>query len=96
MNKSDLIDAVAEKTDVAKADVSRVLEALFGKAGVLGNELRKGGKVQISGFGSFQVRKRPARAGTDPRTGHAIQIRAAVVPVFRPGQGLKETLNRKR
>lgn len=96
MNKSDLIDALADKTEVPKADVSRVLEALFGDAGVVGNELRRGGKVQISGFGSFQVRKRPARAGTDPRTGHAIQIKAAIVPVFRPGQALKETLNRKR
>jgi len=96
VNKSDLITAVAGRTDLPKADVQRVIEALFGEAGVVGTELRRGGRVQISGFGSFQVRKRPARTGTDPRTGDVIQIKAAIVPVFRPGQALRDGVNRRR
>lgn len=96
MNKAELIDALVEGARLKKADVVRTVEALFGTTGVIAAGLKRGERVQITGFGSFLARKRAARAGRDPRSGKAIQIPASVVPGFRAGAALKEALNHKR
>lgn len=96
VNKSDLIEALCRRASLSRAQASRVVDLLFGADGLIASELRRGGRVQITGFGTFLVRKRPARIGRDPRTGAPIPIKAALAPLFRAGQGLKDTLNRKR
>ena len=90
MNKSELIDHMATQADISKAAATRALEALID--GVK-STLKKNDSVSIVGFGTFAVTKRPARAGRNPRTGAEIKIKAAKVPKFRPGKGLKDHLN---
>jgi DNA-binding protein HU-beta len=89
VNKSELIDHIAKQADISKAAAGRALEAMIG--GVK-STLKKGGTVSIVGFGTFAVSKRAGRTGRNPRTGAAIKIKAAKVPKFRPGKGLKDTL----
>ncbi len=96
MNKAELIEALVDRGSLKKADAARVIEALFGTGGLIATELKRGGRVQITGFGSFLARKRLARTGRDPRSGRAIPIKASMAPLFRAGQALKEVLNRKR
>jgi DNA-binding protein HU-beta len=93
VNKAELTDALANQLDMPKTDAARAVEALFGTDGIIAGELKAGRKVQITGFGSFQSRKRAARTGRNPRTGEDIQIAAANMPTFRAGQGLKDALN---
>ena len=90
MNKTELIDLIAQQADISKAAAARALEAMIG--GVQ-STLKKGGSVSIVGFGTFAVTKRAARTGRNPRTGAEIKIKAAKVPKFRPGKGLKDALN---
>lgn len=96
MNKSDLVNALASKTKSSKADAFRMVEAIFAPNGLIAGELKKGAKVQITGFGNFETRKRGARKGRNPRTGKEILIKASVAPVFRAGKGLKEVVGRKK
>ena len=93
VNKTELQEALASAANLSKADAARAIDALFGTGGVIAAELKKGGKVQITGFGSFVARQRAARTGRDPRTGNALQIAAATVPAFKAGQALKDALN---
>jgi DNA-binding protein HU-beta len=95
VNKSDLVDALASKTKMSKAEAGRTVDALFSSAGIIAGELKKKGKVQITGFGNFETRKRGARKGRNPRTGKEITIKASVAPVFRAGKGLKDVVNKK-
>ncbi len=95
MNKSELMDAIASRAEISKADATRAVEALFSSDGIIAGELAKGGKVQITGFGSFVARARAARTGRDPRTGQSLQIAAATVPAFKAGQALKDAVNKK-
>lgn len=91
MNKSDLVDALADRTGMTKADASRATDALFGTDdGIILEALKKGNRVQITGFGTFEARDRKARTGRNPRTGETIQIAATKTPAFRAGKGLKE------
>lgn len=90
MNKAELIDRIAAQADISKAAATRALEALIG---TVKTTLKNGGSVSIIGFGTFAVSKRVARAGRNPRTGAAIKIKAAKVPKFRAGKGLKDFLN---
>jgi DNA-binding protein HU-beta len=96
VNKQDLIGTVAKRLDVTRARAAEITELLFAADGVIASELRRGGKVAISGFGSFEIRKRAARQGRNPRTGKAINIKASTVPAFRAGKALKDLINRKR
>jgi DNA-binding protein HU-beta len=96
VNKSDLVRALAARTKMSKVDAGRTVEALFAPNGVIAGELRKGSKVLISGFGNFEVRKRAARRGRNPRNGREIQIKASVATVFRAGKGLKEVVGRRK
>ncbi len=90
MNKSELIDAIAKSADISKASAGRALDAALG---AIKGSLKKGQGVTLVGFGSFYAGKRAARSGRNPRTGAAIQIKAAKVPKFRPGKALKDALN---
>ncbi len=90
MNKSELIEAIADKADVPKAQASRVLDAM---ASVVGDALAEGNQVSMVGFGTFLVRERPARSGRNPRTGETIQIAASKSPSFKAGKALKDSVN---
>lgn len=90
MNKTELIEHIANKADISKAAATRALEALIG--GVK-TTLKKGDSVSIVGFGTFAVTKRASRSGRNPRTGATIKIKSAKVPKFRPGKALKDHLN---
>ena len=91
MNKTELIDELASSSNLTKADAQRAVDALFDpSAGIIAGTLKKGEKVQITGFGTFESRKRSARMGRNPRTGERIQIPASVSPAFRAGKGFKD------
>ena len=96
MNKQDLIGALAKRLDVTRARAAEITEHFFAPDGVIATELRRGGKVAISGFCNFEIRKRAAREGRNPRTGKAIAIKASTIPAFRAGKALKDLVNRKR
>ena len=90
MNKTELIEHIANNADMPKAAAARALEATID---AVKKTLKKGGTVSLVGFGTFTVGKRAARTGRNPRTGTAINIKAARVPKFRPGKALKDALN---
>ncbi len=90
MNKNDLIDAVAERTSLAKSDAARAVEAVLA---TITDSLQKGDVVTLSGFGAFATKTRAARTGRNPRTGEAIQIAASRVPGFKAGKGLKDAVS---
>lgn len=91
MNKSDLVDALAGNTGMTKADAARAVDALFAPdKGIIAKSLKKGSRVQITGFGTFEAKKRKARTGRNPRTGETIKIAATKTPSFRAGKGLKD------
>jgi len=90
MNRQELIEALASKTNSTKADADRSIAALID---IVSSTLKKGDSVQLVGFGTFEVRKRAARAGRNPATGAAIKIKAAKVPAFKAGAGLKAAVN---
>ena len=92
MNKSDLIAAIAAKTGDTKKDAEATLNAFID---VVTESLAKEEKVQLVGFGSFEVRKRAARKGRNPQTKEEIKIPASKAPVFRAGKQLKELVNKK-
>jgi len=90
MNKSELIEHIAAKSDISKAAASRALESIVD---AVKKNLKKGNTVTLVGFGTFSASKRAARTGRNPRTGAAITIKAAKVPKFKAGKGLKDALN---
>lgn len=90
MNKSQLIDAVAEAADISKAAAGRAVDAVFD---AVANSLKDGHPVTLVGFGTFTVRERAARDGRNPRTGETIHIKASALPVFKPGKALKDAVN---
>ncbi len=93
MNKSELVDALANATGMTKSDAGRAIDALFSTdGGVIAKALRKGNRVQITGFGTFETKNRKARTGRNPRTGETIRIAATRTPGFRAGKGLKDAV----
>ena len=90
MNKSELIDLIAESADISKAKAGAALDAVV--SGVTG-ALKKGDTVSLVGFGTFSVKSRAARTGRNPQTGATIQIKASKVPGFKAGKALKEAVN---
>lgn len=90
MNKSELVNAVAEAADLSKADATRAVDAF---TDVVKDTLKKGDSISLVGFGTFNVRKRAARTGRNPRTNEVINIKASNVPGFKAGKGLKDALN---
>jgi len=94
MNKSDLVDALAEAADMSKTDATNAVDALFAPdSGVIAKALKGGTRVQITGFGTFESKHRKARQGRNPRTGETIQIKASNTPAFKAGKGLKDAIN---
>ncbi len=91
MNKTELVAAMAEQADMTKKDAEKALTAF---TEVVAKELRKGGKVQLVGFGTFEVAERAAREGRNPQTGETMQIAAAKAPKFKAGKALKDEVNR--
>ncbi|SDN37608.1 HU family DNA-binding protein [Alkalicoccus daliensis] len=89
MNKTELINAVAEKTDLSKKDATGAVDAVFD---IITSSLEKQEKVQLIGFGNFEVRERAARKGRNPQTGEEIEIPASNVPAFKPGKALKDAV----
>ena len=90
MNKSELIDAIAESADISKAAAGRALDATVASVTAA---LKKGEMVTLVGFGSFYIGERAERDGRNPQTGTAIKIKAAKVPKFRAGKTLKDAVN---
>ncbi len=90
MNKTELIAAVAEKSDLSKKDAEKAVNALVG---AIEEALKSGEKVQIVGFGAFEAKCRPARKGHNPLTGAEIDIPASKAPSFKAGKALKDALN---
>ena len=89
MNKAELIDAVAEGADISKADATRAVDTVVDQ---ITKALKKGDQVTLVGFGTFAVKDRAARTGRNPRTGATIKIKAAKVPKFSAGKGLKSAV----
>lgn len=90
MNKTDLINAIAEKTELSRKDSEKVLKAFID---VVTEELQKGEKVQLVGFGTFEVSERPARVGRNPQTKEQMTIEASKAPKFKAGKALKDAVN---
>ncbi|NPV92629.1 MAG: HU family DNA-binding protein [Firmicutes bacterium] len=90
MNKAELVSSVAEKADLTKKEAERVVNAVFAS---VEEALANGDKVQLVGFGTFEVREREARKGRNPQTGQEISIPATKVPAFKAGKALKDSVN---
>ena len=90
MNKAELIAAVAEKAEISKKDAEKAVKAF---TDVVSEELVNGGKIQLVGFGTFEVSERPAREGRNPRTGETMTIAATKTPKFKVGKALKDMVN---
>ena len=90
MNKQELVSSVAEKSGLTKKDSEKAVNAVFAS---IEQSLAKGDKVQLVGFGTFEVRKRAARKGRNPQTGAEIKIAAAKVPAFKAGKALKDSVS---
>ena len=92
MNKTELIAAVAQKSDLTKKDAEKAVKAVFE---AISDSLTQGDKVQIIGFGTFEVRQRKAREGRNPRNNAPLQLEASQTPAFKAGKQLKALVNNK-
>ena len=90
MNKTEFVAAIAEEAGISKADAAKAVKAF---TDVVVEEMKKGEKIQLVGFGTFEVSNRAARTGKNPQTGKAIKIAASKAPKFKAGKALKETVN---
>ena len=90
MNKTELVAAIAERTELTKKDADQALKAFID---VVGDELSKGEKIQLAGFGTFEVSKRAAREGRNPQSGAPMKIAASKAPKFKAGKALKDYIN---
>ena len=91
MNKAELVAAIAEKTELSKKDSEKALKAFID---VVTEELTKGEKIQLVGFGTFEVSERAAREGRNPQTGETMSIPASKAPKFKAGKALKDVINK--
>ena len=87
MNKTELIDAVAQATDLSKVASGKAVDAVLA---AIGKSLRNGESVVLTGFGTFSIRERPARTGHNPKTGQQMEIKASKAPVFKAGKTLRD------
>jgi DNA-binding protein HU-beta len=92
MNKTELINAVAEASELSKKDATKAVDSVFD---TILDALKSGEKIQLIGFGNFEVRERSARKGRNPQTGEEIEIPASKVPAFKPGKALKDAVSGK-
>lgn len=95
MNKSDLVEALAAKLKITKKDANASVEAIFGhNGGIIVSALKKGDYVALSGFGTFEVRKRAGKKARNPKTGAVVMVPPSAAPVFKPGKAFKEKIKR--
>lgn len=90
MNKTELVAAIADQAEISKKDAEKALKAF---TDVVGEQLKKGDKIQLVGFGTFEVSERAAREGRNPQTGKAMKIAASKAPKFKVGKALKDLVN---
>lgn len=90
MNKTELVAAVAEQAGISKKDAEAAVKAF---TDTVASELKNGGKIQLVGFGTFEVAERAAREGRNPKTGETMKIAASKSPKFKPGKALKDVVN---
>ncbi|MGH7476419.1 MAG: HU family DNA-binding protein [Longimicrobiales bacterium] len=90
MNKSELVQALSTRASLTKSDAQKAIDSLFGSKGIIPQAIKKGDRVQITGFGTFETRRRKARMGRNPRTGKEIKIGPSTSPSFRAGKALKD------
>lgn len=90
MNKTELVAAIAEQAEISKKDAEKALKAF---TDVVAEELKKGEKIQLVGFGTFEVSERAAREGRNPQTGEAMTIATSKTPKFKAGKALKDSIN---
>jgi len=90
VNRNELVDAVSNKTDMRKSEASKAVDAVFDS---IAEALKDGDEVRLVGFGTFSVASRAATEGRNPRTGEKIKIAASKQPKFKPGKGLRDSLN---
>lgn len=90
MNKSELIDAAASSSGLAKADVQKALDSVLDH---ITDAVKNGDKVALTGFGNFELRERAARTGRNPQTGEEMQVPASKSPAFKPGKAFKDAVN---
>lgn len=90
MNKNELVASIAEKTGLKKTEAEKALKAF---TDTVSEQLKKGDKIQLVGFGTFEVAERPAREGRNPRTGATMKIKASKAPKFKAGKALKDAVN---
>lgn len=90
MNKVELVASMAEKAELTKVDAEKALKAFID---VVTEEMKNGGKVQLVGFGTFEISERAARTGRNPQTGETIEIKASKAPKFKAGKALKDAVN---
>lgn len=91
MNRTELVAEIAKKTELSKKDAEKALKAF---TDVVAAELKKGEKIQLVGFGTFEVSERAARTGRNPQTGDTMEIKASKTPKFKAGKALKDTVNK--
>lgn len=97
MNKSELIQQLADEAELSRAQAGRIVNLMFDPAaGLFAKAMKKGEQVSITGFGTFEQRQRAARVGRNPRTGEAVKTKAKKVPAFRAGATLKQTVSGAR
>jgi DNA-binding protein HU-beta len=89
MNKTELVDIVAQATDLSKVATGKALDALLA---AIGKALKEGDSVVLTGFGTFSMRERPARAGHNPKTGQPMELKASKTPVFKAGKTLRDAI----
>ncbi len=92
MNKTELVAAIADKAEISKKDAEKALKAF---TDTVAAQLKKGDKIQLVGFGTFEVTKRAAREGRNPQTGETMKIKASKAPKFKAGKALKDLVNKK-
>jgi len=93
VNKQGLVAAVAKRLGITKAKANEITDLFFAPTGIIASELKRGSRIAISGFGSFEGRKRAAREWRDPRTGKSVSIKASVVPAFRVSRALRDLIS---
>jgi DNA-binding protein HU-beta len=96
VNKQEIVNAVAKRLGVTRARAAEITDLFFAQGGIIASELKRGGKIAISGFGHFELRRRAARAVKNPRTGAPHALKASIVPAFRAAKALREMVNRNR
>ena len=94
MNKGELTSELASRANLTQKQARAAIDAIFNPDGIIASELKRGGRVQVTGFGTFETRRRESRMGRNPQTGAQLKIPAATYPAFKAGKGLKSKIRK--